>query len=228
MSSSGFHRLARGNSHSSVTTVTRTPPPSPSFLHLTFRTYFLILSENERGHEVPPHGRRLEEEEEEAEVLVDDVGAAFSLRGRLGVPGDGQVGGLGRPQGGAAQPQQHRGGHQSVPAGGTVPGAVSPLGSAGGVKGSGGLPSGVEVPQRVGDVAGHPQHQAPLTAQVFDHDGGDEHGGDDHGGVDDAQRGYAHPLLRIQAALRGRRRDTVRGDTAGCERWPELLSCSQT
>lgn len=92
----------------------------------------------------------------------------------------------------------------------------------------GGLPSRVEVSERIGDVAGHPHDDAPLTAQVFDHDGREEHGGDDHGGVDDAQRGHTHALLCIQTALHGWRQDTVRRDTAHwfkCLR--ELLRCSQ-
>lgn len=63
------------------------------------------------------------------------------------------------------------------------------------------LPSRVEVSKRVGNVAGHSSHDGPFTAQVLDHDGGQEHGGDDDGGVDDAQRCYTHPLLCIQAAL---------------------------
>lgn len=63
------------------------------------------------------------------------------------------------------------------------------------------LPSRQEVSQGVGDVAGHAQHDGPFTAQVFDHDGRQEHGGDDDGAVDDAQRGHAHPLLCIQTAL---------------------------
>lgn len=88
-----------------------TPPPFPA----ARRTYLIILSENERRQEVPPHGRRLEEEEEDAKVLVDDVRAAVSLLGGLSVPGDGQVRALGRPQGSAAQPQDDRGGHESVP-----------------------------------------------------------------------------------------------------------------
>ena len=62
-------------------------------------TYVHVLSEDERRHEVSPHGRRLEDEEEDAEVLVDDVGAPPSVLGGLGVPGDGQVGAFGRPQG---------------------------------------------------------------------------------------------------------------------------------
>ena len=62
-------------------------------------------------------------------------------------------------------------------------------------------PSGIEVSKGVGDVAGHADHHGPLTAQVLDHDGGQEHGGDDDGGVDDTQRRHAHPLLRVQTAL---------------------------
>lgn len=63
------------------------------------------------------------------------------------------------------------------------------------------LPSRVEVSEGVGEVAGHASNNAPFAAQVFDHDGRQEHGGDDDGGVDDAQRGHAHPLLGVQAAL---------------------------
>lgn len=63
------------------------------------------------------------------------------------------------------------------------------------------LPSRVEVPKGVGDVAGHANDDGPFTAQIFDHDGRQEHGGDDDGGIDDAQRRHSHPLLCIQAAL---------------------------
>lgn len=59
------------------------------------------------------------------------------------------------------------------------------------------LPSGVEVSEGVGDVAGHADNNGPFAAQVFDHDGRQEHGGDDDGGVDDAQRRHTHPLLCI-------------------------------
>lgn len=97
-----------------------------------FRTYFIILSENERRHEVPPHGGGLEQEEEDAKVLVDDVRAAFSLRGGLSVPGDGQVRALGRPQGGSTQAQDDRGGHEGVPECETVTSLYS--GSAGWMK----------------------------------------------------------------------------------------------
>lgn len=65
------------------------------------------------------------------------------------------------------------------------------------------LPAGVEVSKRVGDVAAHGDHDGPLAAQVLDEDGRQEHGGQDDGSVDDAQRGHAHPCLRIQAALQG-------------------------
>lgn len=107
-----------------------TRPPLPAVA----RTYFGVLSENERRHEVSPHARRLEDEEEDAEVLVDDVGAALPVGGGLRVAGDGQVRALGRPQGGAAQAQDHRGGHESVPEGEMVA-AVRLLGSGGGVGG---------------------------------------------------------------------------------------------
>lgn len=60
-----------------------------------------------------------------------------------------------------------------------------------------GLPSGVEVSEGVGDVAGHADNNGPFAAQVFDHDGRQEHGGDDDGGVDDAQGRHTHPLLCI-------------------------------
>ena len=63
------------------------------------------------------------------------------------------------------------------------------------------LPSWVEVSEGVGDVTDHPGDDGPFTAQILDHDWRQEHGGDDDGGVDDAQRGHAHPILRIQAAL---------------------------
>lgn len=63
------------------------------------------------------------------------------------------------------------------------------------------LPSRVEVSERVWHVAGHARHNGPFTAQVFDHDGRQEHGGDDDGGVDDTQRRHAHPVLCIQTAL---------------------------
>ena len=74
------------------------------------------------------------------------------------------------------------------------------------------LPAGVEVSKRVGDVAAHRDHDGPLAAQVLDEDGRQEHGGQDDGRVDDAQRGHAHPCLRIQAALQGER---VTGVTGG-------------
>ena len=79
------------------------------------------------------------------------------------------------------------------------------------------LPAGVEVSKRVGDVAAHRDHDGPLAAQVLDEDGRQEHGGQDDGRVDDAQRGHAHPCLRIQAALQGER---VAGVTGG-RRWKE-------
>lgn len=65
------------------------------------------------------------------------------------------------------------------------------------------LPSWVEVSKGVGHVAGHAGNNGPFTAQIFDHDGRQEHGGDDDGGVDDAQRRDAHPLLCVQTALQG-------------------------
>lgn len=76
-----------------------------------------VLSEDEGRHEVPPHGGRLEDEEEDPEVMVDDVRALLPLPGRLDVSRDGQVGAFGRPQRGAAQTQDHRGGDEGVPAG---------------------------------------------------------------------------------------------------------------
>lgn len=108
------------------------PPPFPAAFH----TYFIILSENERGQEVPPDGGRLEHEEEDAKVLVDDVRAAFAFRGGLSVPRDGQVRALGRPEGGSAQTQHDRGGHESVPEGETAT-AFTLLGTAGWLKDAG-------------------------------------------------------------------------------------------
>lgn len=63
------------------------------------------------------------------------------------------------------------------------------------------LPSWVEVSNGVGDIAGHADNNRPFTAQIFDHDGRQEHGGDDDGGVDDTQGRHTHPLLCIQTAL---------------------------
>lgn len=74
-----------------------------------------VLSEDERRHEVPPHPRRLKHEEEDAEVLIDDVGALLALAGSLQVSRDGQVGAFSRPQRRAPQTQDHWGGDQGVP-----------------------------------------------------------------------------------------------------------------
>ena len=68
-------------------------------------TYVDVLSKDERRHQVSPHGRGLEDEEEDAEVLVDDIRSSLALPGGLLVPGDGQVGALSRPQRGATQTQ---------------------------------------------------------------------------------------------------------------------------
>ena len=89
------------------------------------------------------------------------------------------------------------------------------------------LPAGVEVSKRVGDVAAHGDHDGPLAAQVLDEDGRQEHGGQDDGRVDDAQRGHAHPCLRIQAALQGERGGEKmevggRGAGNGGMRWMEV------
>lgn len=80
-------------------------------------TYVGVLSKDEWRHEVSPHGGRLEDEEEDAEVLVDDIGALLALPRSLYVPGDGQVGAFSWPQRGATQAQDHRGGDESVPVG---------------------------------------------------------------------------------------------------------------
>lgn len=72
------------------------------------------------------------------------------------------------------------------------------------------LPSGEEVSDGVGDVAGHAHDNGPFTAQVFDHDGRQEHGGDDDGGVDNTQGRHPHPLLRIQTALHRQPQESVR------------------
>lgn len=80
-------------------------------------TYGEVLSEDERRHEVSPHGGRLEDEEEDAKVLVDDVGSSLAVPGGLRVPGDGQVRAFRRPQGGATQTQDHGGGDEGVPVG---------------------------------------------------------------------------------------------------------------
>ena len=73
------------------------------------------LAEHERRDQVAPHARRLEYEEEDAEVLADHVFADLSRLPRLRVPHDGEVGALCRPQGGGSQPHQDGGGDQSVP-----------------------------------------------------------------------------------------------------------------
>lgn len=70
-------------------------------------TYIGVLSEDERRHEVSPHARRLKDEEEDAEVLVDDVRALLAVFAGLHVPGDGQVGAFSRPQRRAPQTQDH-------------------------------------------------------------------------------------------------------------------------
>lgn len=59
------------------------------------------------------------------------------------------------------------------------------------------LPSRVKVSKGVGHVAGHAHTDSPFTAQVLDHDWGQEHGGDDDGGVNDAQRRHTHSFLCI-------------------------------
>lgn len=76
------------------------------------------------------------------------------------------------------------------------------------------LPSGEEISDGVGDVAGHAHHNGPFAAQIFDHDGRQEHGGDDDGGVDDTQGRHPHPLLCIQTALHRQRQESVRWERA--------------
>lgn len=75
-----------------------------------------VLSEDEGRHEVSPHGGRLEDEEEDPEVVVDDVRALLAVPRRLDVSRDGQVGAFCRPQRGATQTQDERGGDEGVPA----------------------------------------------------------------------------------------------------------------
>lgn len=167
-------------------------------------TYTGSLSKDERGHEVSPHSGWLEDEEEDAEVVVDHVRALFALFGGLHVPRVGQIGAYGRPQRRATQPQDHRGGHESVPVqqrNATI--TFLKLANENTFFDwlSCWLPSWEEVSHWVGHVAGHASHNGPFAAQVFDHDGRQEHGGDDDGGVDDAQRDHAHPLLWVQTAL---------------------------
>lgn len=78
-------------------------------------TYGGVLPKDERRHEVPPHARRLEDEKEDAKVLVDDIRALFALLGSLCVSWDGEVGAFGRPQRRAAQSQYDWRGDESVP-----------------------------------------------------------------------------------------------------------------
>lgn len=70
-------------------------------------TYIGVLSEDERRHEVPPHSRRLKDEKEDAEILVDDIRALFAVLGSLHVTGDGQVGAFSRPQRRTTQTQDN-------------------------------------------------------------------------------------------------------------------------
>lgn len=54
-----------------------------------------VLPKDERRHEVSPNPRRLEDEEEDAKILVDDISTLLPLQSRLLVASDGQVGALG-------------------------------------------------------------------------------------------------------------------------------------
>ena len=120
-----------------------------------------VQSRGEHGgaDDVPDDGVALEEEEEDGEELDDD-----ELRGdplQLGhlVGHLVEVGALGAPHGGRAQPQDEGGGDERVE-------------------------GGVELGRHVGGVAEDTDHQGPLHLQILDEDARHEHAGEDQADVD--------------------------------------------
>lgn len=86
---------------------------SPSLVPCTLRG---SLAKHQRGDQVAPHTRRLEDEEEHAEIVVHHVLASFSCLLGACAPHDGEVGGVSRPERGGPESQQDGRGDQSVPA----------------------------------------------------------------------------------------------------------------
>lgn len=80
-------------------------------------TYVWVLSKYEGWHEVSPHSRRLEDEEEGAEVLVYDILAFLVLSLRLNISTYGEVGAFCRPKWRTSQTQNGGGGDQARPVG---------------------------------------------------------------------------------------------------------------
>lgn len=63
------------------------------------------------------------------------------------------------------------------------------------------IPAGIEVAQGEGNVAAHGAYDGPLASQLLNEDWREKHGRHNQSCIDNAQRGNAQAMFRMEAAL---------------------------